>query len=542
MIGSYDSIVIGGGHNGLVTAAYLARAGQKVVVLEARDVLGGAAATEEGSAVFGPDYGSGFQVDTGAHRIGGLSTKVVSDLGLAQHGLELLDADPTVFVPVREGTPLILWRDPQKTADAIREISAADAEAWIPFTRLLGMAADFLGASWSSTPPDVTGNDFGDLIATAKLGRKLRKLGKKDMVEVMRILPQSVYEFLGDWFESDVVKGAIAASAVGGLCQGPMGAGTVYTLLHHHVGAGAGVVRPTRRVRGGIGRLSEALAAACEAAGAEVRTGARVERIIVDSGAEGGPGGRVAVGVVVDGKEIRADRVVSSADPRATFFGIMDPSEMSPSFARAVSNIRYRGVTAKVHLALSGLPEFTCRPGAGDHLNGVISVSPSLEYVERAFDAAKYGRVSEHPCLEISIPSLSDASVAPEGQHLMSIVFQYAAYGLSEGSWDEAARTRVGDLAVETLAQYAPNLKSLIQARHVLTPVDLEQRFGLSEGNVYHGEMTLDQLLFMRPVPGASRYRTPLLGLYLCGAGTHPGGGVTGVPGFNAAREILKDS
>ncbi len=553
MSGSYDSIIIGAGHNGLVTAAYLAKAGQKVLVLEARDVLGGAASTEDGSTVFGApagpgvgpgtgegiceDSGKGFRVDTGAHRIGGLSAKVVTDLGLAQHGLELLDADPTVFVPVTQGTPLILWRDVKRTADAIREISEADADAWLPFTELLGKAAGFLGAAWTSTPPDVTGSDLGDLIATAKLGRKLRKLGKKDMVEVMRILPQSVYEFLGDWFESDLVKGALAASAVGGLCQGPMGAGTVYMLLHHHVGAGAGVVRPTRRVRGGIGRLSEALAAACEASGAEIRTGARVERILIEGGAEG----RLARGVVVDGREIRADRVVSSADPRTTFFGIMDPTEMSPSFARKVSNIRYKGVTAKIHLALNGLPDFTCKPGAGEHLHGVISISPSLEYVERAFDAAKYGRVSEEPYLEASIPSLSDPSVAPEGQHLMSIVFQYAPYGLSEGSWDESARTALGDLAVKTLAKYAPNLPSLIQARHVLTPLELEQRFGLSEGNVYHGEMTLDQLLFMRPVPGASRYRTPVTGLYLCGAGTHPGGGVTGVPGLNAAREILKD-
>jgi phytoene dehydrogenase-like protein len=343
----------------------------------------------------------------------------------------------------------------------------------------------------------------------------------------------SVYELLGDWFESDLVKGAIAGSAVSGLCQGPMGAGTVYTLLHHHVGAGSGVIRPTRRVRGGIGRLSDALAAACKAAGVEVRTGAPVERIMVE--------GRTAVGVVVDGAEVRAQRVVSSADPRRTFFELMEPTEMAPEFARKVGNIRYRGVCAKVHLALSGIPDFTCQPGAGDHLTGVISISPSLEYIERAFDAAKYGRVSERPYLEVSVPSLADPSVAPNGKHLMSIVFQYAPYALQDGEWDDAARTKLGDVAIETLAEYAPNVASLVEARHALTPLDLEREYGLAEGNVYHGEMTLDQLLFMRPVPGASRYRAPTAGLYLCGAGTHPGGGVTGVPGFNAAREILKD-
>jgi len=525
MSGSYDSLVIGAGHNGLVTAAYLARAGQRVLVLESRDVVGGAAATEE---IF-----PGYRVDTGAHRIGGLSETVADDLALARHGLEVLDADPTVFVPVLDGTPLTLWRDPNKTAEAIREISAADADAWVPFTTLIGKAAGFLQASWPMTPPDVTGSDLRDLKASAQLGMKLRKLGKKDMVEVMRILPMSVYELLGDWFESDVVKGAVAASAVGGQCQGPMGAGTVYTLLHHHVGASVGVIRPTRRVRGGIGRLSEALVAACAEAGAEVRTSAPVERIIVEDGR--------AVGAFVDGAEIRAKRVVSSADPRRTFFELMEPRELSPAFARSVSNIRYRGVSAKIHLALRGLPDFTCMPGSAEHLNGVISISPSLEYVERAFDAAKYGRTSEHPCLEVSIPSLADSSVAPDGKHLMSIVLQYAPYTLREGTWDDVASERLADLAIETLARYAPNMPSLVEARHVMTPLDLEQTFGLSEGNVNHGEMALDQVLFMRPVPGASRYRTPIVGLYLCGAGAHPGGGVTGMPGFNAAREILRD-
>ncbi len=520
-----DTIVIGAGHNGLVTAAYLSKAGQKVLVIERRDVVGGAAATEE---IF-----PGYQVDSGAHRLGGLSRRVIADLGLAAHGLEILPADPTCFTPVEEGPPLVLWRDRDRTAQAIREISEADGKAWVLFTELIGKAAGFLEAAWTTTPPDVTGNDLGDLWSSAKLGLKLRGLGKKDMVEVMRILPMSIYELMDEWFESDLVKGTLAASAVSGLCQGPMAGGTVYALLHHHVGA-AGVMRPTQRVRGGIGRLSEALVAACRQYGAEVRTGAPVDGILLESG--------VACGVVLgDGAQLSARRVVSSADPRTTFFDLLDPEAISPDFADKISHIRYRGVCAKVHLALGGLPDFACQPGSGPHLNGVISISPSLEYVERAYDDAKYGRVSEAPCLEVSIPSLTDPGIAPDGKHLMSIVMQYAPYSLREGQWDDATRGALLDTVVRTLARYAPRIDSLIEDRHVLTPLDLERRFGLPEGNIYHGEMTLDQLLFMRPVPGASRYRAPVPGLYLCGSGTHPGGGVTGVPGFNAAREILKD-
>ena len=440
-----------------------------------------------------------------------------------------------MFSPVQDGPPLTLWRDPNKTAEGIRAISAADADAWIPFTRLIGQGRRIPGGGVDDDPsrrhrerprrPHRCG---------PKLGLKLRSLGKRDMAEVMRILPMSIYELLDEWFESDLVRGTIAASAISGMCQGPMGGGTAYMFLHHHVEAGAGVVRPTRRVRGGLGRLSDALADACRRAGAEVRTGAPVERILIEGGA--------AIGVVLDGgEEVGASRVVSSLDPRRTFFGLLGPDDIGPDFARKIDAIRFRGVTAKVHLAMAGVPDFTCQPGVGPHLEGVVSISPSLEYLERAYDAAKYGGVSENPYLEVSIPSLTDLGVAPEGKHLASIVMQYAAFSRREGSWDDAARNALGDAVIATLARYAPNIESLIEDRHIMTPLDLQERFGLTEGNVYHGEMTLDQLLFMRPVPGASRYRAPVKSLYLCGSGTHPGGGVTGVPGMNAAREILKD-
>ena len=526
MTGPYDAIVIGAGHNGLVTAAYLGRAGLKVLVLERREVIGGAAVTEQ---VF-----PGFKFDTAAHRIGGLHPAVVRDLDLKRHGLEVVQADPTVFAPAPDGRHLLLWREPKRTVEAVRQISPADAEAWIPFGELIGKAAAVLQAAWSATPPNVTGNDPRDLWSVLKLGAGLRRLGKKDMVEVMRILPMAVSELLGDWFESDVLKGTLAAAGIAGMFQGPMAAGTAYALLHHHVGAGSGVLRPTTRVRGGVGELTRALAAAARGHGVDMRTNQPVERVIVKDGR--------ATGVALSsGEEFRAARVVSNADPRRTFFDLVGPTELEPELVRKVKNIRFKGACAKVHLVLGELPRFAGVPEGGPHLNGVISIGPSLEYLERAYDDAKYGAASRRPYLEVSIPSATDADLAESGKHVMSIVAQYAPYRLKEGAWDAAARERLGDAVVRTLSEYAPNLESAILHRQVLTPLDLEETYGLSEGNIYHGEHTLDQLFFMRPVPGLARYRTPIGGLYLCGAGTHPGGGVTGYPGYNAAREILTD-
>lgn len=532
-----DAVVIGAGHNGLVAAAYLAGAGLDVLVLERRGVVGGAAATEE---LF-----DGFRVDTGSPWLGGLSPTVVDDLGLEERGVEVIDADPCVFAPGPDGSYLMLRRDPEATAREISKVSRADAARWVRFTQLVARAAGFVEGVWATTPPDPTGDDLGDLWSSARLGLKLRGMGKREMVEVMRILPMSIYELLDEWFESDLVRGTLAAGAVTGLAQGPMAAGTAYTFLHHHVGAASGVIRPARRVRGGTGRLTEALAEACEERGAEIRLGTPVEAILL----EGGEARGVAL---ADGEEIAAGRVVSSADPRRTFFGLVGPEHLSPEFARKISNIRYRGVTATVHLALSGLPGFTAPSGGRSSSSdpfrssslhqGIISVAPSLEYVERAWDAAKYGRISEAPVLTASIPSVGDSSVAPEGKHLVSVTMQYAPYELREGEWDEERRQALGDLVVDTLAEHARDLPDLVEARRVMTPADLEERFGLTEGDIHHGEMTLDQLLFMRPVPGAARYRTPLGGLWLCGAGTHPGGGVTGVPGWNAAREMLKEA
>ncbi len=526
MNSAYEAIVIGAGHNGLVTAAYLARAGLRVLVLERRGLVGGAAVTEE--------IYPGFKFDTCAHRIGSLHPAVVKDLQPARHGAEILQTDPTVFSPLPDGRHLLLWRNPQDSCEAIRRFSEADANRWIPFCGHVGRAAGFLESLYHKAPPNVIARDAATLWTLLKLGGRLRRMGKRDMMEVMRTLPMSVAEFLGDWFETDVLKGTLGAIGISGICQGPLAFGTAFLMLHHQVGSNNGVPRSTEVVRGGVGNLTQALAAAARKWGVEIRTDAEVQRVTVEDNR--------ATGVVLaSGDEIAARWIVSNADPRRTFLKLVDPIDLDPQFLREVHNIKFRGACAKVHLALDELPSFTCAPGNGPHLHGVISISPSLHYLEHAYDDAKHGGISRQPYLEILIPSLIDPTMAPPGKHVMSIFAQYAPYHLKEGVWDDARREALGDAVVETLAQYAPNLEAAILHRHVLTPLDLETAYGLTEGNINHGELTLDQLFFMRPVPGWAQYRTPIQNLFLCGAGTHPGGGVTGAPGYNAARQILRD-
>lgn len=526
MTNKYDAIVIGAGHNGLVAATYMAKSGLKVLVVERREIVGGAAVTEQ---IF-----PGFDFDAGAHRVGSLHPNLANDLALKRHGVKIVEADPTVFSPSLDERHLLLWRDPRQSVEELRKLSKADAEAWVPFQRLILKASKLLQAVGLVTPPDVTASDARDLWTMLKLGARLRGLGKRDMVEVMRIIPMSVSELLDDWFESDVLKGTLGASGITGMFQGPMASGTVHTLLYQHAGYDAGVIRPTTRVQGGVGTLTEALALAAKEHGVLIRAGRAVERVMVKDGR--------AVGVLLEnGEEIGARRVVSNADPRRTFMSLVDTVHLSPEFVRKVRNMRFKGACAKVHLVLGELPKFDGAPAGGVHLNGIVSISPSLEYLERAYDDAKYGEPSQRPYLEISIPSVTDPSMSRAVGHAVSILVQYAPYQLKEGTWDSDRRDALGDTVVQTLAEYAPNVKSTVLQMHVMTPFDIEETYGLTEGNIYHGEVTLDQLFFMRPVPGYARYRTPIEGLYLCGAGTHPGGGVTGVPGYNAAREIMRD-
>ncbi len=524
MSNHYDAVVIGAGSNGLTAAAYLAKAGQRVLALEQREVIGGLGAVEE----FAPGFC--FQASPD---VGWIPDRVIKELSLSKYGLLVNQPSPTVFSPLPDGNHLLLWQEIGKTVEAIRRFSARDAERWPDFCRFVSRVTAILEKAYLITPPDGLHAALGELPVLAGLALDVRRLGDRDMMEFMRVLPMSAQEFFEDWFESEALRGALAASAITGIRQGPRSAGTAFVFLHHQVGSPEGVFRAPATIKGGLGRVLGEAARAC---GAEVRTGARVAQILTEDG--------VAVGVALgDGAEIRAKRVISSLDPSRTFLGMVDPLELPPSFVRAVKNIRYRGAAAILNLALGELPDFSALPGDGAHLRGTISISPSLEYLERAADAAKYGEISRRPMLEIRIPSLNDPGLAPAGQHTMTIKAQFAPYHLSSSAvWDEAACQTLFDNILDTLAEYAPNVKNAVLHSQVITPKDLEEVYGLTEGSMNQGEMMLDQLFFMRPVPGYGQYRTPVEQLYLCGAGTHPGGGVTGVPGFNAAREILDDA
>jgi phytoene dehydrogenase-like protein len=521
----YDAIIIGAGHNGLVTAAFLAQAGLRVLVLERRETLGGAAATEE---IF-----SGFKFNTGAHDAGLFRPEIINALHLHKHGLEFIESPVTVFAPQPDGTSLTLWRDLQQSQKEIAHFSKTDAEKFPAFSHFLSKLIKPLQSIMLLTPPHLTQNSFDEFISWAKAGLKLKRLGKQEMMQFLRLLPMPVTDLLNEWFESEPLKGVLGAVGVTGSMQGPQASGTTFMMLYHHLGAAHSGFKSGRFVLGGIGQLSAALASAARKHGAEIRTGAEVAHIMLKD--------EKAAGVVLkNGEEISTRVVISNADPRRTFFDLVGAPNLGPIFVRRVRNIRYRGATAKVNLALSDLPTFENASVDEGHLSGHIVICPNLEYLERAYDDAKYGRFSQKPYLDIVIPTVLDPSLAPVGKHVMSITMQYAPYQLRDGTWEEN-REKLGDLIIDTLSQYAPNVKELILQRQVITPLDWERDYSLTEGGIFHGQMGLDQLLFMRPVPGYGQYRTPIANLYLCGAGTHPGGGVTGAPGYNAAREVLKD-
>lgn len=515
----YDALIIGGGHNGLVAAATLAKAGRKVILLEKREVLGGAAATE-------PLF-PGYHINTGAGDAGLFAEEISKDLHLKMHGLEFRESQVALFAPQISGDALTLWRDPVKAAAEIAHFSQRDARRYPAFVEQVNQFGGILRQMFLHTPPDPYERNLGDLVGWGKIALNLRRLGDRPMMTLMRVLPLSIKDYLDEWFESDLLKGALAGDGLTGLMQGPYSGGTALMFLYQHSNG----FMNRRTVVRGMGQLAAALVSVAQSYGAEIRTGAGVRRILVED--------NKATGVELEsGERLQAKAILATTDPRRTYFDLVGPQQLEPRFMRQVRNILYRGSTARLHLALSDLPQFVGQTDEGQ-VRGRVVISPSLAYLEKAYDNAKYGQVSTHPYLEITLPSLTDPTLAPAGQHILSITMKYAPYHLRGTTWAEQTPL-LADHILNCLAPYSPGLRDLILHQHLITPQDWEQTYGLSEGNIMHGQMTIDQLLVMRPVPGWSQYRTPVDNLYLGGAGAHPGGGVTGAPGYNAAREMLK--
>jgi len=525
-----DIIIVGGGHNGLVAAFYLAKAGFKPLVLERREQVGGAAITEE--------LHPGFRCSTLAHTAGPLRADVVLDMQLERHGLKLTTPDVSTVSLLPDGRALVLYSDIRKAAAEIAAWSAKDAAAYGEFAAALGKISKVIGEALALTPPDIDNPSAGDLWGMLKTGRSIRNLGKKDLYRVLRWGPMAIADLVAEFFESEPLRATIAARGIFGTFLGPWSAGSALVLLLRAAAdefSGGSPAGSLQFPIGGAGAITSAMAAAAKEAGAEIRTDVAVSEIRIKDG--------VATGVVLaSGEEIPARAVVSNADPKRTLMRLVDPIHLPPDFVQKIRNYRAMGTVAKVNLALSGLPEFTALKSKGDGnlLRGRIQISPEIDYLERAFDESKYGNFSRKPYLEIAFPSLADSSLAPAGQHVMSIYMQYAPYKLKEGDW-ESQRTALGETVVKTIAQYAPDLPQKIVCHQIITPKDLEETYGLTGGHIFHGELALDQFFTMRPLLDWARYKTPIDRLFLCGSGTHPGTGLTGGSGANAAREIIKE-
>jgi phytoene dehydrogenase-like protein len=512
MTRSFDSVVVGGGASGLVAAIGLAQRGSKVLLLEADAELGGSFREIE--------FAPGFRAAPLAPDLGYLTPEVVRALGAAPSAD--VTSDPSV-VSLADGEPLLLRSSIEQTAEGLKRFSGKDAQRWPEFAARMHVLADFLAAMYRVPAPRIDVDTAGEFLALAKLGRKYRSLGKTNMVELLRTLPMALGDLLDDWFESDRLKGVLAAIGVMDVCQGPVSGGTAFTFLHRHVGAKPGVFN--ERLKGGAGDLINSLAQRARALGVVIETAAAVRRIIVREG-------RVAGVSLASGEDIGARTVLSSLDPYRSLCELLDPVHLDPEFIHAIRNIRFRGVTSKVLVALDGLPPVA---GATVSLKGSFLIAPSIRYVERAYDATKYGRPSEEPFIEVRFPSVAQSNLAPAGKHVAVLHVQFTPYRLREGTWENMG-SALADRAITLVDQHIPGFAARVRAHAVLTPADLESRFGLREGAISQGEMMLDQILFMRPVPGAAHHAMPIDGLYLCGSGTHPGHGLTGMSGWLAAQ------
>jgi phytoene dehydrogenase-like protein len=524
MAGTRDIVIIGGGHNGLVTAFYLAKAGLKPLVLEHRPQVGGAAITDE--------FHPGFRCSTLAHSAGPVRPEIIRDMQLEKHGLRFITPETCITTLSPDGRALSLYQDESKSAQAIAPFSAKDAAKYPEFQNSLDKISKVIAEALATTPPDIDHPSSGDFWSMLKTGRALRNLGKRDLYRVLRWGPMAVADLVAEYFETELLRAVVAARGIFGTFLGPWSAGSALQLLIRAAGdshpAGSAFF-----AAGGMGAVTQAMASAAQAAGVEIRTAAEVIEIRVRDGS--------ATGVLLGtGEEIGAKAVISNADPKRTLLKLTDSVHLSPDFVQKLQHFRGNGTVAKVNLALSALPTFTAlKNGDGNAVKGRIHIGPEIDYLERAFDEAKYGNFSRAPYLEATIPSLTDPTLAPDGKHVMSIYMQYAPYKL-KGDW-ESQRKALGQTVVQTLARYAPDLPEKILTHQIITPQDLEDVYGLTGGQIFHGDLALDQFFTMRPLLDWARYKTPIQNLYLCGSGTHPGAGLTGGSGANAAREILKE-
>jgi phytoene dehydrogenase-like protein len=523
-------VLIGGGHNALITAFYLAKGGFKPVVLERREMVGGGAVTEE--------FHPGFKASTLSHTLGPLRADVAKHLRLERFKYQILHPEPRLFAPSPDGHALVFYEGAAKTAGAISHISTKDGARYTRFAEVLEEIAGVFGQIASITPPGIENPSPADLWNLIKSGRHIRGLGKTGILDLLRWGPMAVADFVSEFFDTELLRAVIAARGIFGSRLGPWSAGSTAVLFLRAV-ADAHPVGSATFPRGGLGEFTRALAEAAKVAGAEIRTGAEVAQIRTKDGAITGV-------VLTDGEEIATKAVVSGVDPKRTFFKLLDPANLDPVFAVRMKNYRVVGNVAKVHLAMGDLPNFPSLANAvgpdgfRQALSGRIHIGHEIDYLERAFDASKYGEISSAPYLDVTIPTLLDPSLAPEGKHVLSAYFQFAPFHLKTGNWSER-RGELANIVIKTLGAYSPNLPNIVEGVHVITPQDLESTYGFTGGHIFHGEIALDQIFTMRPVLDWARYQTPVRGLFLCSNGTHPGNGLTGASGANAAKEIIHE-